>query len=318
MRNLRRLGNSISVSFPPDEHGFLGRECPVEECEGYFKISPGTGLTGENLPCHCPYCGHTASPKEFFTKAQIEYAKSVAIRQITNAVRADLKKMEFNHKPKGAFGIGISMKLKPGRLPPIRYYREETLETEAVCSECTLRYAVYGVFGFCPDCRKHNSFQILEKNLEVVGKMLELADSTTSEVTIRLIENALEDCVSAFDGFGREICRVYASKAKSPSKAAKVSFQNLAGAQQNVLTEFGYDISRALSASEWDAAVQAFQKRHVVAHKMGVIDSDYISKSGDNYAVLGRKVEIAEVDVRAAMAVVRRLGENLKTWLESL
>src|SRR5580704_1607129 len=58
MRNLERLGNRISVPIQPDEEGYIGRECPVETCVGYFKITPGTGLKGP-APCHCPYCGHS-------------------------------------------------------------------------------------------------------------------------------------------------------------------------------------------------------------------------------------------------------------------
>jgi len=60
MRHLRNLRSQFSISLPPDEEGFIGRECPVAECEGYFKLQPGTGLKGKNLPCHCPYCGHGA------------------------------------------------------------------------------------------------------------------------------------------------------------------------------------------------------------------------------------------------------------------
>lgn len=115
MDHLRRLGNSISIPIPTDENAFTGRECPQPDCEGYFKIELGTGLKGEGLPCHCPYCGHTAGQDHFWTKEQIEYAKSVAMRKITDALHKDLKKLEFDHKPQGAFGIGISMKVKPGR-----------------------------------------------------------------------------------------------------------------------------------------------------------------------------------------------------------
>jgi hypothetical protein len=81
MRHLRQLGNQFSIPIPRDENGYLGRECP--ECERYFKITPGTGLTGDDLPCQCPYCGHSAPQDQFFTKAQIEYAKSVAINKVT-------------------------------------------------------------------------------------------------------------------------------------------------------------------------------------------------------------------------------------------
>ena len=175
MEHFRRLGNRISISIPPDENSFTGRECPQADCEGYFKIAFGTGLEGDGLPCHCPYCGHAAGQDQFYTKVQLEYAKSVALRKITAAIQKDLKKLEFDHKPKGPFGIGLSMKVTPGPQPPIRYYRETQLETEVVCTHCTLRYSVYGVFAFCPDCGQHNSIQILAKNLEMVGKMLKMA-----------------------------------------------------------------------------------------------------------------------------------------------
>jgi hypothetical protein len=90
-----------------------------------------------------------------------------------------------------------------------------------------LKYAVYGVFAFCPDCGRHNSRQILDKNLEVVAKMLDMAANAEDELAGRLIENALEDCISAFDGFGRETCRVFSPKSASPDKASEIRFQNI-------------------------------------------------------------------------------------------
>jgi hypothetical protein len=108
------------VPIAPDEQGLIGRECPKSVCEGYFKIKPGTGLTGSDLTCTCPYCGHTAPPDHFWTKDQIEYVKSIAVRKFTDALQADLKSMEFEHKPKGAFGIGLSFKVTGGRPQPKR------------------------------------------------------------------------------------------------------------------------------------------------------------------------------------------------------
>src|SRR6266536_351160 len=176
MHNLRNLGNQFSIPIPPDEDGYLGRECPVQECLGYFKITPGTGIKGP-APCRCPYCGHSGENKTFFTQEQIEYAKSIVIRQVSDAFFKDLKSLEFEHKLRGSFCIGISMKVKTSPLQPIRYYREKQLETEVVCDSCTLRYAIYGVFGWCPDCGVHNSFQILTKNFELIKKELLLAES---------------------------------------------------------------------------------------------------------------------------------------------
>jgi len=316
MSHLRRLGNSISVSIPPDKDGFTGRECPNPDCQGYFKIESGTGLKGENLPCHCPYCNYTASHDQFWTKEQIEYAKSIAMRKIADALYRDLKKMEFDHKPRGSFGIGISLKVKPGRPMPIRYYREKQLETEVVCSNCTLRYSVYGVFAFCPDCGQHNSLQILEKNLEVVGKMLDMAETQEVEVAQRLVENALEDCISVFDGFGRELCHVHARNATNPAKAERIIFQNLEAAKASLHDTFGIDISAHVTAEEWLSAVRGFQKRHLIAHKMGVIDQDYITKTGDTQAVIGRKIGIGAEEVRELLQIISKLAQGLASDLQ--
>lgn len=310
MRHLDNLGSQFSISIPPDEDGLIGRECPVPECESYFKIQLGTGLKDENLPCYCPYCGHAAGADKFFTKAQVEYAQSVVLNQVTGAVLKDLKSLEFNHRPRGAFGIGISMKVS-GQPTPIRYYREKQLETEVVCDQCTLRYMIYGVFGFCPDCGVHNSLHILKTNLQLVEKMLAVAKTQEQAVARSLIENCLEDCVSAFDGFGREICRIHAKVLTDPAKVEKVSFQNLEGAKQNVKELFKVDLSAGLTSDEWKAAVQGFQKRHLLSHTMGVVDAEYVRKSGDTQAFIGRKVNIDASEVQALGQIIGKLGRYL-------
>jgi hypothetical protein len=263
--------------------------------------------------CHCPYCGHVADHSEFHTVDQIEYAKSMVARKVMGAVAKDLKDLEFDIKPRGPFGIGISMKVQPRPLHPIHWYREKALETYVECFSCTLRYAVFGVFAFCPDCGKHNSLQILEKNLELLSKMLDMAASAEAELAGLLVENALEDCVSAFDGFGREICRVHSKASGDPDAVKRVSFQNLEGARQSVIALFKLDLAAGLSIDEWNAAVLAFQKRHLLAHKMGVMDADYVRKSGHYEAVVGHKVNLDADDVRNLSQIIGKLGRYL-SW----
>ena len=242
MSHLEKLGTEFSISIPTDETGMLGRECPVEECEGYFKIQPGTGLKGEDLPCHCAYCGFVAGQDQFYTKAQIEYAKSIVIHEVTGAILKDFKELEFEHKPQGIFGIGVSMKVE-GRPHPISYYREKELETEVICDKCTLSYMIYGVFGYCPDCGVHNSLQILTKNFEIIEKLLSVAETQEPAVAEALLANAIEDCISAFDGFGRETCRIFSYKSTDPAKAMNPSFQNIERIQQRILALFGVDLA---------------------------------------------------------------------------
>jgi hypothetical protein len=316
MRHLRNLDSQFSIPLPPDEEGFIGRECAVAECEGYFKIQPETRLKGENLRCYCPYCGHRAGSDKFCTKAQVEYAKSVVMRELTEALLKDLQSLEFDHRPRGAFGIGMSMKAS-GKPTALRHYRESKLETEVVCDRCTLRYTIYGVFGFCPNCAVHNSRQILNKNLELVEKLLAVAENQEPPVAQRLIENALEDCVSAFDGFGRETCRVFAPKAVKPEKAAKIRFQNMATARDGVREQFSVDFAATGTPADWTHILRAFQKRHLLAHKMGVVDEDYLSATGDSQSQLGRKISILAPEVRVLSRRLQGLGRELFTLLEA-
>lgn len=316
MDNLRRLGNRISIPIQPDSDKYTGRECPNPECEGYFKVEFGTGLKEKDVPCHCPYCGYIAQHNKFGTKEQIEYAKSIAIKTINDAILKDLKKHEFEYKSHGLLGIGISMKVKPGKTIPIRYYREKKLETEIVCDNCTLRYAIYGVFAFCPDCGQHNSLQILNKNLELVSKMLGMASKAEKELADHLVRNALEDCVSSFDGFGREICRVYANKASAPDKAGKVSFQNIEGAKRALSILFSIDLIKGLSVEEWQITVSGFQKRHLLSHKMGIVDDEYIQKTGDTQVVVGRNICISDEEVRKLIEIIRKLSCHISEELK--
>ncbi len=46
MSHLEKLGTQFSIPISPDDDGYLGRECPIDECLGYFKITPGTGVKG--------------------------------------------------------------------------------------------------------------------------------------------------------------------------------------------------------------------------------------------------------------------------------
>jgi len=300
-RNLDRLGKQLSIPINADEDGYLGRECPVEECLGYFKITPGTGIK-EPAPCHCPYCGHSGDSNTFFTQEQIEYAKSIALRQFTDALHQDLKSMEFNHPPRGGFGIGISLKVTQGARHPIQHYREKELETEVICDACTLRYAIYGVFGWCPDCGIHNSVQILSKNFELARKELSLAETVEKDLADHLIGDALENVVSAFDGFGREICL---------RKGSEIRFQNLPGARRNVQEKFGFDFADGLTAEQWQYVSRVFQKRHLLAHKMGVIDDEYVQRANDPGAVAGRKVQVSPNEVRSSIETIEILGRRL-------
>lgn len=117
-----------------------------------------------------------------------------------------------------------------------------------------------------------------------------------------LIGDSLKNVVSSFDGFGREICT---------QKGADIHFQNLISARRRVQERFAFDFADALEPSDWEIVCRVFQKRHLLEHKMGVVDEDYLKKANDPHAILGRKIGIAPSDVAAAINIIKTLGKRL-------
>lgn len=308
----------ISVPMSTDEDGFFGRECPDESCLGYFKVEPGTGLVGKDLPCHCPYCGHTALNDHFWTQDQLEYAKSVAMREAQRHFTGMIQDSLPSSPRRPNDFISISWEFKPGSPLPLRHYQEKNLETIVVCDSCGLRYAVYGVFAYCPDCGRHNSLQMLISNLDLAARELHLAESLDQPLADQLVSDALENAVAAFDAFVRELFRVSAAAASSPSQAERLSGQNLAGLRGRVQQLFGFDLAQPLQESEWADLVRGFQKRHLTAHKMGVVDDAYIASTSDVGAVKGRKVTLSAGEVESVLPLIRRLGEHAHSELEGI
>jgi len=309
-RYLKRLEQGFEVQMPADEDGLVGRECPKPDCLGYFKIKFGTGLKGENLPCHCPYCGHTAGHDHFWTQDQLEYAQSIMLNEVSKALKADVKEWdrELRYSTRNSF-IKLSMEYK-GQSHPIYHYQEKQLETKVTCNVCALEYAIYGLFAFCPDCGMHNSPQILKKNLELVAKLLTLADGEQeSELADLLIVKALETAVSTFDGFGRAYCEAHADQVTNPDQARNISFQNLAKARTTFQTVFSKDIAQSLTEEEWAFVRLCFQKRHLFAHKMGIVDDAYVRFTAPE-AVIGRKVKVARDEIYKLTTLLERMGEQ--------
>ena len=133
----------------------------------------------------------------------------------------------------------------------------------------------------------------------------------TPKLTQHLLDDALENCVSVFDGFGRELCRLHAGKSPDPKAAGDVSFQNLSRAANRVRQLFAIDLISALSANEWQETAVAFLRRHLLAHKAGVVDAKYLRESGDPSASLGRRIVVTASDISSVAANIEQLAVYL-------
>jgi len=194
---------SISVSLPTDDRGMIGHECP--SCEQYFKLKPGTGLPVED--CRCPYCEHLDESGSFATRDQLEYAKSVALNEITRSVIAPMMRRWGRELERSTRNSFIKLSVRYDHRPiPVSIYQERQLETDVTCSRCSPEFAIYGVFATCPDCGKPNALDVFHGSIEVSRRRHKLLDTIDDDGTLRaaLLEDALSAGVSSFDALSPE------------------------------------------------------------------------------------------------------------------
>jgi hypothetical protein len=299
----------MKVSIPTDDKGMTGRQCP--ECSGFFKLEFGTGIVEEDLKMQCPYCGHQDEPSEYLTEDQMEYLKSHALRACLQRLTPIMKSMERRPDPRAFLSIGIKVNINT---PPVYDYEEPELETEVVCEGCTLHYSIYGVYGFCPDCGSKNALQIFRSNLILANKFQELVEKVEPEFHESLLASALATCVSAFDGFGREVQQRSTGGQNNGQRGH--SFQNLAKVQDRMKQTHSVDIAEGIPSDKWAVAVCAFQKRHLLAHRSGVIDDAYIRESGDTGAIIGRKIQIYPEEISDVQEVLLLLAPRIQAALQ--
>ena len=61
---------------------------------------------------------------------------------------------------------------------------------------------------------------------------------------------------------------------------------------------------------------RAFQKRHLIAHRMGVVDRNYVDKTGDSLAVVGRKIIVDAEEVKRLLGTLNTLAARTTERLQ--
>ena len=73
----------------------------------------------------------------------------------------------------------------------------------------------------------------------------------------------------------------------------------------------GKDYTDWLTANEYKLLIKCFQQRHILQHKDGIIDSDYLVKSADTNYIVGQRLVVKEDDIKSYCAVISKLGEKI-------
>lgn len=286
---------TFKIAIPTDADGFVGRACDAPGCKQYFKIyEPDHGAH-----LHCPYCGARFSRNNLFTSPQLKYAKVAAIEEARVYAVGEIQKMF-----KKAFRGSKNITYKPGREQRKRtvrpHYVERDVDTEFECAACSIRFQVYGIFGYCPGCSCEN-LQIYDANWANIKRKLD-----TEPDKDRQLRHAYGDLVSTFEVFCNR-------KSKGVSQE-KGNFQVLFDARKYFKTHAGVDILAKIAGDDLLALRRVFQKRHVCIHAGGEITDRYVKMVPEDAALLGTQVALTveELDT-AATAMRTALGELVKS-----
>ena len=331
LRMLEQLNGTMTYKMAvlPDEDGYYDKECPNEKCLSKFKVN---AEDWENLfsdeAVFCPFCGHSAPARSWWTSEQVEQAKEQAISQLSaqigQAMEADVR--EFNRSQHRKSFIKMSMKFSGCtsfiNLPANAL---EEMEQKIQCEKCGTQYAVVGSAFYCPCCG-HNSakltfFNTIDKvkakinNLDVVRKALvAVSKDEAARTCTSLVETSVSDLVVAF----QRLCECVYPQIKGAKTLKRNVFQRLNDGNKlwHELVGKGYD--------DWITDVQyaklrkCFQQRHLLQHQDGVVDQDYITQSGDISYQVGQHLIIKPEDITEYAEIVETLGKHVLVFLEEV
>jgi len=328
--NVRKTGEdeySMSIEVLPDARGHTGRKCPSDGCSpGYFKVKTGTGITQGQTTAYCPYCRASGEPSEFFTEAQVQYVKDVAMREVAQGVSRMFENAlglgPSRRRKVGGGLVSVELSYKPGTLPPVSRPIEEELRRDVVCPNCTLEHAVFGLAVWCADCgadifMTHVTTECasLSAGLSDVERRRQLLGG---RVAARDVENALEDNVSVFEAtLGFVMRRSLEGKGRAPDqvnelfdKTVRNAFQSVERASAIYRDHLAINILGSLSKEEQDLLRVTFEKRHPITHNLGLVDRRYLRKvrSGE---LQGRDVRVTADDVSRAIELTTRVLGNV-------
>jgi len=193
------------------------------------------------------------------------------------------------------------------------------------CHICSRSYGVYAIALFCPDCGGANLANHFEREVALVVGQIDLAEELESEgapeLAFRLLENAHEDVVTAFETYLKSAFQFTLARRPKiangirPRELRGNPFQNL----ERAAALFGHLDVDLMGHVESDTLVQLrtdFEKRHVVGHNLGLVDEKYAEVAADG--ALGETVVLLASDVEAFAKTCLKVVAYLEAALPEL
>ena len=210
----------------------------------------------------------------------------------------------------------MEMTYKPGRIAHVPRPYEEELRRDVTCPNCGLEHAVFGLAIWCPDCGADIFLSHVAKEFEVIEMVIGAVEGRRDRLGARIagrdIENALEDTVSIFEAVMKEITRRHlAAQGKTDEdiervidKVVRNRYQSVRSAAMLFEEQVGFPLFESVLDSDIETLKAAFEKRHPIAHNLGIVDRKYLERalSGE---LEGREIRLTEKEVLDAIRIAR-------------
>ena len=310
----------ISVSLPSDSEGYFDRECPSPECLCQFKVHEDDWRDKvRDEEVFCAFCGHAAPSDKWGTQEQITHAKAAAVAQIEGRIGSAMKRdaQRWNSRQRSDSFLRITLSVKDGPqhhfLPPAA---AEPMRLRIECPACSCRYAAIGAAFFCPACGHNAADLMFTQSVTGIRGALDalqgvraaIPDRDTAATTHRLIvENGLQNLVAAFQRYAEALYARFASA----QPARRNAFQNLTEGTGLWHAAAGKEYGDYISSAELATLTRCFQQRHLLAHTQGLVDADYIARTGDTAYRIGQRIVIREAAVRECLALTEKLAAGM-------
>jgi hypothetical protein len=302
---------SVPTWIQSDEQGMWGRNCPL--CNKYFRTNHIMGVT-----C-CPYCAVAGQDIAFISKEQRTYitafydafARSYIGKQNTSLDMAEITDDV-----------------------PAWHYSEEKLQTHFKCAatDCGSEADILGEYGYCPCCGRTNGRQLFFDSMTKMLADWEAANKAISDRKVRgeSWEKMTVASLSSLEAFAKHLrakLLILPMTVNRRKRLRELSFQKPLEADALLAQWFdigllrwaGDEFTPGRTVPEPDVPFinKMIQRRHILVHNGGIVDQEYLERSGDTQARLGERIRIDSKEAKRFVNCVREMGANLLDNVES-
>ena len=188
---------------------------------------------------------------------------------------------------------------------PEFYYAEQAQQTEFNCEKCGGYNDVRGRYAYCGSCGWRNNSESFNKQIDGVRERLNAGTLTP--------EGAVRDAVSAFNSCCRDFAKQVRERIAMKSArrtALERPFYDTDGVAMVAMKQA--DLTRGFSADDAALLKLMMHRRHVHEHLGGVVDQNYVAKSGDTTAKAGDLLREDQGQVHRFGALLAKMIANLE------